>query len=621
MKNTKTLVDAAPRKPTLPSAVEPIRVVRAYELLASQPGSLIGLDAAARSSIIVTAIADERGREHVVSRFGDEVWNFESFIETRNTLPNERSVTWPADLPPLLVADAKAAMYVWWKQGRPGWKPVKAKTLLNTVRQAIPVLRYLADRGVKRFADVRPIHIASYVEELRAGGRATGTTHKLRLIDVAHCFALELQHPLRSTPWGPGGLQAFCGVSMAFGSTMAAARTLVIPPSVQASVFCHAESTIAGAKELLDARDRGEVSATDSRCIAVRDAIYFVVLISTGMRASEAAEIRSGACRTELREGVHYYWIRTREHKTGKGEVDFLAPPEALEAIALLERLAAPWQEVLRAEMIAIEHRLAHDKSLNATRRAVLLQRHATARASASCLFLASKSRLRDEAGNPRVNVLSCRTVNYRLVELAKAAGVEWRLASHQCRRTFAWNIAQSRLGRRSLIFLKWQFKHTTMSMTELYAASPIQDEALYDEFLEEIMESKVDLITSWFDDDTPLAGGAGRKIIQTRAIKLKDRASLLRHTAEPVTIRATAHGWCLAEQQGCVGEGMYEASRCVDCGSAVIDPSYRDTWIEIHAQNLELLAVNDCGPGVRQRAEREIAKSARVLTDLGVVP
>lgn len=87
-------------------------------------------------------------------------------------------------------------------------------------------------------------------------------------------------------------------------------------------------------------------------------------------------------------------------------------------------------------------------------------------------------------------------------------------------------------MGRASLVFLKWQFKHSSMSMTQLYASNPLQDLTLFDEILQQMTEFKIDLIESWLDDQ-PLAGGAGERIVELRAIPVKNRAALLGGTSE----------------------------------------------------------------------------------------
>lgn len=205
------------------------------------------------------------------------------------------------------------------------------------------------------------------------------------------------------------------------------------------------------------------------------------------------------------------------------------------------------------------------------------------------------------------------------LRRLAKIAGVSWRISNHQCRRTFAWTVANSRLGRSGLVFLRWQLKHASVSWTQLYASNPRQDSALYEEMWSEFVEAQAEVFETWFDQDTALAGGAGAKIMETRAIPVDNRRALLLHTAESVTIRSTGHSWCLAAQQGCVGEGIYEATLCTDCSAGVIDQSHVDMWQRIHLDNLELGKVKDCGPSVLQRAKRDIARSRRTLERLRV--
>lgn len=93
-------------------------------------------------------------------------------------------------------------------------------------------------------------------------------------------------------------------------------------------------------------------------------------------------------------------------------------------------------------------------------------------------------------------------------------------------------------MGRASLVFLKWQFKHSSMSITQLYASNPLQDASLFDEILAETTEFKADLIESWLGDQ-PLSGGAGRKIMKTRVIALENRTALLTQTAAQVHVRA----------------------------------------------------------------------------------
>lgn len=218
-----------------------------------------------------------------------------------------------------------------------------------------------------------------------------------------------------------------------------------------------------------------------------------------------------------------------------------------------------------------------------------------------------------------RVEVMTVGACNHQLNALARAAGTNWHLANHQCRRTFAYNVANSRLGRMGLVFLKWQLKHASLSWTQLYASNPYQDHALYREFEDEMVEARTELLEGWLSVDVPLSGGAGKRLMQTRATPARDLVDLLRLTAESVDLRSTGHAWCLSGTLGCQGQGVYDPTMCGGCSQAIIDVDQAGAWQRIHLDNLRLAALADCGPAVEQKARNSIERSAQVLMDLGI--
>ena len=133
------------------------------------------------------------------------------------------------------------------------------------------------------------------------------------------------------------------------------------------------------------------------------------------------------------------------------------------------------------------------------------------------------------------------------------------------------------------------------------------------------MIEARQDVLGEWIYSDEPLSGGEGKKIMVNRAIPVKDRKSLLQHTAEIVEIRSTGHSWCISGTKSCDGQGVYDPTMCSDCSKGVIDQSHVPVWQMIHLDNLRLAAVLDCGPGALQMAERAASASRRVLIDLGV--
>lgn len=330
------------------------------------------------------------------------------------------------------------------------------------------------------------------------------------------------------------------------------------------------------------------------------------------MRNEEAIGVEAGSWRKELRDGVEYHWVATIEHKTLKGKVEYLVPALTVAALEVLCQYAKPLQARLAAEIKQLE------VDLTDTQEHERLIRLEKAKRDSKKLFLCivGGSAQREGRIEPLSNAGSAKAFR----RLAVAAGVEWSLLPHQCRRTYARTIVESRMGRASLLFLKWQFKHASMSMTQLYASNPLQDAAIFDEILQEMTYFKIDLIESWLDDQ-PLSGGSGRQITRLRAIPINNHSTLLAQTAAQIHIRATGHGWCLAEDKGCGGAGLYEATRCVNCKNSVIDESFLTTWRGIYDQQRELLAIDDAGPAVQQRAEKELRIATQVMEELGAIP
>ena len=430
-------------------------------------------------------------------------------------------------------------------------------------------------------------------------------------------FRNETSFQLAACPWGDSSLWRISGRARQAGSQSRraeAGKTPVIPPDVQSKIFNYCEAVLAKAPETLDQHDAGKLRLRNPNLIRIRDAALYVLSITSGMRNEEVIGIETGSWRSEVREGIEFHWVATTEHKTGKGKVEFLIPALTVKVLELMNRYAKPLQEKLAHEIAELES--------SAETRVVKgrMLRLAKARKDIRKLFLCTSESGQSKSAGYHVDALCSGGSKVSFRRLARAAQTDWLLTPHQCRRTYARNIVESRMGRASLVFLKWQFKHSSISMTQLYASNPMQDASLFDEVLQEMTEFKVDLIESWLGGQ-PLSGGAGHEIKKLRVIALESRTALLAETAAQVHIRATGHGWCLAQEKGCGGAGLYEATRCVGCKNGVIDESFTETWKGIYAQQTELLDIDDAGPAVKQRAERDVQWARQVMEDLGVLP
>lgn len=595
-------------------------MLKAYDVLIAQPATANGLSPTERNAIVISAIVNEDGETLVLSRFGDPQWDLRPFFDQANVSHSSKFINWDMSMPRALIDDSKAVAYAWFKRGMPRSKPPIARGITTfAVASVMPFIRWLNNLGVSSFSDIGPIHISNYIHHCKNDLRLRPLPlyGRLRIIDFLWVFSADTIFPLQGYPWGNSTLWRICGIANVKGLNAAnknVGRTDIIPPAEQSKIFNYCESIVQEMRVELAISGIGYHPSDERMSIRCRDAVLYIVSITSGMRNDEAIGIEVGAWRKELKNGVLFCWVATIEHKTGKGRVEYLVPELTLEALNILARYSAPIRKELEQEIRLIANN--RDFS-NSTEHILRLEK---ARKDSKKLFLGRSSQGGKIKEGYHVEALSGAGSNAAFCRIAKAAGSDWSLRTHQCRRTYARCFVESRMGRTSLIFLKWQFKHSSMSMTQLYASNPQQDQALFDEILQQMTEYKIDLIESWLDEQ-PLAGGAGEKIVEMRAIPIKDRVALLAQTAPHANIRATGHGWCIATERGCGGAGLYEATRCPACQNSVIDEFFAGTWQDIYSQQQDLITIKDAGPAVRQRAERDLQVALDVITSLGLSP
>lgn len=591
-------------------------LLKAYDILAAQPVTSSGLSVAERDAIVVSAVINEHNETLILSKFGDDQWDMRPYFDQANVAESYKYIKWDVDMPRQLIDDCKSVVYAWFKRGLPGSKPPVARGITTlVVASVIPFIRWLNNLGILRFDQIHPLHISSYVNycENELGLKPLPLYSRLRIIDFLWVFASDSVFPLQHYPWGEKTLWRICGLGKIKGIDSVGknvGQTDIIPSDDQSKVFNYCESIVLEAKTELTESGISYHPYDEKMSIRVRDAVLYIVSITSGMRNSEAIGIELGKWRKEVKNGVLFCWVSTIEHKTGKGQVEYLVPELTLNALDVLGRYSITIRKELEREIRALEKIAIPDNPVQH------FLRLDEARKDLKRLFLARSGK----TGVKVVKALSGQGCNVAFDRLAKSAGSNWPLRTHQCRRTYARCFVESRMGRTSLIWLKWQFKHSSMSMTQLYASNPQQDLALFDEILQQMTEFKIDLIDSWFEDQ-PLAGGAGERIVEMRAIPIKDRSALLAQTAPHANIRATGHGWCIATERGCGGAGLYEATRCPGCNNSVIDEFFANTWQEIYNQQQELIKIEDAGPAVKQRAERDLQVALEVITNLGLSP
>lgn len=565
---------------------------------------------------VVSEAIDDHGYQHVLSRFGDARWDLSPYFEQSNVPESMKTIVWPMDLPPTFINDTKAALFAWFKEGRPGYKEAIARTIFIAAVSAGPILRWLAKHGVRAFDEIKPLHLSTYRKLCKDEKlRPRGIKSRFEIVDLAWVFRDRLHKPAIQYPWGEMPFSFYCGVmghDVRSSPGLGVGKTPVIPREVQSALFLHCEGIFNQADGLLTQRDAGALGPSTEPMRELRDACLYLLSITSGMRNDEVIGVEVGAGRREHRDGVEYCWVTSIEHKTGKGRVEYMVPPMTLKVVEVLERYSEPLRAVLRQEIQAIEVAISDIKDVAERRN--LVKRLFQARNDCQRVFLGVIYGKYNQ-----IAALSSVASRVALLRLADKAGQDWKLSPHQCRRTYARTFVESRMGRQSLVFLKWQFKHSSISMSQLYAANPAQDPALYEDILAEYFDIKRGLLEDWCSPDHRLSGGAGRKIIEMRASTVPDREQLVANTAMQINIRSTGHGWCIAQDSGCGGAGLYESTRCVDCKNAVIDEEHVDVWRGILDQHREMLELDDVGPVANARIRRDLALAAKVIAEFGV--
>ena len=170
------------------------RAVRAFELLAAQPISLVGIPPAERDVIVVTAVADAAGHEHPVSRFGDRVWDLASEVEAKNRKGSASKIVWPGDVPNALVDDAKAALYCAQRRG-PRGRQWSGSSIAEIGHRAVQVLRHLAQLGLGDFSQVRALHLSDHITDLRRTLKPTRPVRKTRIDELSPHIRKDIGWP------------------------------------------------------------------------------------------------------------------------------------------------------------------------------------------------------------------------------------------------------------------------------------------------------------------------------------------------------------------------------------------------------------------------------------------
>ncbi|WP_322034650.1 hypothetical protein [Burkholderia sp. BCC1970] len=606
--------------------------------LLQQPNEARLLQAGAERDSLIISMREVNGVSRIVSRYGDDEW-WPTGATTNTRESNQKLDFIKVPIP--FRDSLKAMLYRYMRRGIAGGRRPSGITLVRAFREMNCFIKHIHRLKITSISGISTLVCTNYVEYLRTNGNRTrnkpfakGTLYKkIKAVTDIYELSQYTDCPMPEHPWPDSSADHLAGYSKS-RQNKNAGITPLIPNDVFTSLFQAAWKIVQDAPRLLDLRDDMQRLAGEKRglhpryigrlktlalieqgfngyrdfkakLVDIRTACYVVIASVSGCRNHELGNLRTDSCySSEDDKGERYWWMRSESEKTYEGATEWMVPESAVTAIRVLERWAIPYQEMLCAE---IESYMAKDSGDI---------RIAQAEDHLDALFVGL-----DQKKGKLVRTLGVQALNNDLKSFTKACGLEWDLASHQFRRTFANYAARSQFG--DLRYLREHFKHWSMDMTLGYALNESQELALYLEIQDELDDLKEGVVASWLDESEPLAGGYGERLVDWRSkgdnvILFKNHAAMVRSIAASTPIRSNGHAWCTADDNLCVGNDL-DKTRCGNgCDNAVVGRKHAPIYQGLFDHLKQLRIAPDIGPGGQERVNRDVARCAAVLGKLG---
>lgn len=575
------------------------------------------------------------GQILVYARFEFDVWELPPSEFPNNTKESARKLNFKPIKNPTLKALAK---WVVWSKSQKGAKGNSLKKDLLLVRSLITWVESEPLRAKRDFDACLAHKYVAYVNSLttmRKGVekplRPEYKASKLVAVEDIHTYG-QMFNWVKEPPWVDSSAYEQAGVAGdTKKSSRQAGKTPIIPEDVLSTLATFTKGYLDRAAELLDLRDKlaaykttakdtsnkssqkrrylqtlssdfNKLDDVNEALLLLRDSCIFWLLLTTGMRIHEILNIkrsRSGKNginhRIETKDEETFYYIQSVSDKTYEGKTEWIAPKIAIDAIAILEQYSKPFQEQLDADLEAARNQGNHRE--------------------VSRLNTINNHLILSQSNSIRINILPAVTVTQkRLKNLCRACGVQWDLAAHQFRRTFANYVVHSEMG--DIRALREHFKHWSITMTALYAANDDLDQELFEEILREKYWVEEEIQSDWFGLDTPIAGG----IIADNIKEFRSNEDNIRvfgsHRemvrAMKLPIRSTGIGWCTNDDDGCMG------GRCDECDHGIVDRRNVQHWQGMLIQQLELVDMDDIGDAGKASVQEGLVRTEKVLTALG---
>ena len=504
----------------------------------------------------------------------------------------------------------------------------RGRSIVSFLDGAIFFLKYIEPLA-SSLASINQIIFANYVYALKNYPAANGKiltpgviSFRLQVVERINKLTDGLSDTLPK-PWPTTNAYEICGRAGAVKGYVATAR---IPDDILAKLFQQAVTLLEKVEYLLALRREHKRNLKLSNSKKTRDksslylksegykgsltslnedisyaltACIIIILTTTGIRSNELLSLTVNGYFTTTENGVEIKWIKGTIEDTSKVWICNTITHKAIEA-------AIKITEDLRDELITHSADLVKSKLDDK-----LLS---TNRVHEKSIFLGAKTR-------GRISTFNNSALNQRLKRFAKLAEVEWNLASHQFRPTFAFYVVRSRHG--DYRYLKEHFGHASLDMLISYSHHAEHDASLLEDIGFAYSEYKQSALEHMLFETTYLAGGLAEPVKKfgEQIRTYKNRSVMVKSVANNIYLRATSVGWCANDNGGCIGGDGIERTRCAKDGGCVhflADETNLPVWREIEAQQLELIDLEDIGDAGRARVTRDLERCRSVIAQLG---
>ena len=594
------------------------------------------------------------GGQIVVSRFGDPSWNFWPYVRQENVPDGRKMLNWNFKLPDgsrltdpqhtQLLESCKD--YIWSLLATPieGRMPPRPITLISKATTLMHLVRWMLQQGITCFRQLDG-RSSEYIPAAKTKVSSDTIHDRLGHWEDLYAQRDKIADSLSAHPWPFE--TAYTLTYGAGNKNYRKPKTEVIPDEVLKPLAKHAIDYVTRrAQNILDARDAADAAAVGApidssgyvraawwktKAVSqfgyngagelktdlfhLRTACYIVIAMFSGIRSSEMMSLGKG-CVVPGRSkdgSIDILWLHGTLYKTGERPKKWLVPPIVQTAVKVMERYAEPLWAHLEKEAIST----TETGDLDAVRRREKISRQQDK------LFLGADTKVQGA-----VSVVSAENMNWRLKDFCDqhnilgADGVRWSLASHQFRRTFAYNYARSQMG--DLLYLQEHFGHRSLDMTLLYGDGGMDgydtDSGLLTEIAKTKQDRQAEILTKLVDSDAPLANGERwlgdwRRTVRTA----KNRDALIEDLSDSITLTGTGHSWCAGSAQGtgCGSLCLFEPAMCTECDWAIISEEHLPVWREIASQQEIVLGLDDIGQPGKERARKVLKKAQEVVAKL----